>query len=205
MRLDEDGELLVRSDTVFAGYLDDPESTAAALTEDGWLRTGDVATIDADGFITITDRKKDIIVTAGGKNVAPQNVENELKAQPLFSQAIVIGDRRPYLVALLTLDEAVAAKAAAAADGGVRTGGTAPAPAPAPADLAGSPAVRALAEAAVARVNEGLARHEQVKRFALLPRDFTQEGGELTPTLKVRRRHCQELYAAEIDALYDGH
>src|SRR5207249_3146735 len=104
VKVAEDGELLVRSETVFAGYYKDEEATRAVLDEDGWLRTGDIAEIDADGFITITDRKKDIIVTAGGKNVAPQNLENELKTSKYVSQAVVVGDRRPYVAALITLD-----------------------------------------------------------------------------------------------------
>ena len=190
-RLAEDGELLIRSETVFAGYLDDDEATRAALTEDGWLRTGDIATIDDDGFIAITDRKKDIIVTAGGKNVAPQNLENDLKAQPLLSQALVVGDRRPYLVALLTLDEAAATRAAA--EQGIP--GTL-------VQLATSAGIRSLVAEAVAVVNAERARHEQVKRFAILPRDFSQAESELTPTLKLRRRFCEERYAAEIEALY---
>src|SRR5439155_10293790 len=101
----EDGEILIRSETVFAGYLKDSEATCSVLLDDGWLASGDVGEIDADGFLTITDRKKDLIVTAGGKNVAPQNLENDLKRSPLVSQSLVIGDRRPYLIALLTLDE----------------------------------------------------------------------------------------------------
>ncbi len=190
-RLAEDGELLVRSETVFAGYLDDDAATGDALTADGWLRTGDIATIDPDGFISITDRKKDIIVTAGGKNVAPQNLENELKAQALLSQALVVGDRRPYLVALLTLDEAAAARIAA--EQGI---------AGSLAELATSAGIRAAAAAAIAKVNAERARHEQIKRFAILPHDFTQDAGELTPTLKLRRRYCEQLYAGEIEALY---
>ncbi len=190
-RLAEDGELLVRSETVFAGYLDDEAATAAALTPDGWLRTGDIATIDADGFISITDRKKDIIVTAGGKNVAPQNLENELKAQALLSQALVIGDRRPYLVALLTLDEAAAARVAA--EQGIRGS---------LAELSTSAGIRAAAAEAIANVNAERARHEQIKRFAILPHDFTQEAGEITPTLKLRRQYCEQRYAEEIEALY---
>ena len=110
VRLAEDGELLMRSPTVFAGYLKDEEATREVLDEDGWLRTGDIATIDEDGFITITDRKKDIIVTAGGKNVAPQNLENDLKNSRYVSQALVLGDRRPYIAALITLDELELAK-----------------------------------------------------------------------------------------------
>ena len=108
MRADEDGELLIRSETVFAGYYKDEEATREVLGEDGWLRSGDLGSIDADGFVSITDRKKDILVTAGGKNVAPQNLENALKTAPLVSQALVLGDRRPYVAALITVDPAVA-------------------------------------------------------------------------------------------------
>ena len=104
LKLAEDGELLIRSETVFQGYYKDPEATAEVLGADGWLRSGDIAEIDADGFVTITDRKKDIIVTAGGKNVAPQNLENDLKASKFISQAMVVGDRQPYIAALITLD-----------------------------------------------------------------------------------------------------
>src|SRR5207244_5599645 len=106
LKLADDGEILLRSPTIFAGYFKDPEATRAALTEDGWLRTGDVGEIDADGFLTITDRKKDLIITAGGKNISPQNLENALKTSRFVSQALVIGDRRPYITALITLDPA---------------------------------------------------------------------------------------------------
>jgi long-chain acyl-CoA synthetase len=177
LRLADDGEVLVRSPTVFAGYYKDPEATREVLGEDGWLRTGDVGDLDADGFLTLTDRKKDIIVTAGGKNVAPQNLENALKTTREVSQALVIGDRRPYVTALVTVD-------AEATEG-----------------LA-EEEVRERIETAVAAVNAELARYEQIKRFAILPRDFSMEEGELTPTLKLKRRVCEEHFAAEIEALY---
>src|SRR5439155_9551951 len=119
VKLADDGELLVRSETVFAGYYKDEEATRAVLDEDGWLSTGDIAAIDADGFITITDRKKDIIVTAGGKNVAPQNLENELKTSKYVSQAVVVGDRRPYVAALITLDAEEIGKWRAAGGGDI--------------------------------------------------------------------------------------
>jgi long-chain acyl-CoA synthetase len=176
VRLDEDGEILVRSDTVFAGYFKDPEATAAAFTADGWFRTGDVGEIDADGFLKITDRKKDLIITAGGKNVAPQNLENALKASRFVSQALVVGDRRPYLVALVTLDPAEAAAT-----------GRDP---------------RELVQEIVDEVNRDRVRVEQIKRFAILPRDFTQEDGEVTPTLKLRRKVVHEHFADEIADLY---
>jgi long-chain acyl-CoA synthetase len=180
VRLAEDGELLIRSQTVFAGYLKDEEATRAVLDEDGWLRTGDIAEIDADGFITITDRKKDIIVTAGGKNVAPQNLENELKSSKYVSQALVVGDGRPYVAALITLDEEELGKWRDA-------GGT---------------DVEQLVQAIVDEVNAQRSRYEQIKRFAIVPRDFSAEQGEVTPTLKLKRRVVQEHFAAEIEGLY---
>jgi long-chain acyl-CoA synthetase len=176
VRLDEDGEILVRSDTVFAGYFKDPEATAAAFTGDGWFRTGDVGEIDDDGFVKITDRKKDLIITAGGKNIAPQNLENALKASRFVSQALAVGDRRPYIVALITLD-------------------------PAEVEATGRDA-RELVQEIVDEVNKDRVRVEQIKRFAILPRDFTQEDGEVTPTLKLRRKVVHEHFADEIADLY---
>ncbi len=181
LRLAEDGELLIRSPTVFAGYFKDEAATREVLGDDGWLRSGDIAEIDEDGFVRITDRKKDIIVTAGGKNIAPQNLENELKTSPLISQALVIGDRRPYLTVLLTLDaDELERRKASRAD------------------------VLPLVQDIVDRVNAAHSRWEQIKRFKVLPRDFSAEEGELTPTLKLKRRVCQQHFAAEIDELYAG-
>jgi long-chain acyl-CoA synthetase len=174
--LDEDGEILVRSETVFAGYYKDPEATAAAFTDDGFFRTGDVGEIDADGFLKITDRKKDLIITAGGKNISPQNIENALKASRFISQALVVGDRRPYVTALITLDHAE-----------VDASGRDP---------------QELVQELVDGVNTDRVRVEQIKRFAILPRDFTQEAGEVTPTLKLRRKIVHEHFAHEIEDLY---
>jgi long-chain acyl-CoA synthetase len=194
LRIADDGEILVRSDTIFAGYLRDPQATAEVLDAEGWLHTGDIGSLDADGFLTITDRKKDILVTAGGKNVAPQNLENDLKTSRYVSQAIVVGDRRPYVAALLTLDpEEIAAWA--------EREGIEPRD---PASLAGHPRVRELVQGIVDGVNEPYSRYEQIKRFAILPRDFTIAEDELTPTLKLKRRTVQAHFAAEIDALYAG-
>ena len=150
------------------------------LDEDGWLHTGDIATIDEDGFITITDRKKDIIVTAGGKNVAPQNLENDLKNSRYISQALVVGDRRPYIAALITLDELELAKWR---------------------DEGGED-VNELVQGVVDGVNAHRSRYEQIKRFEILPRDFSAEEDEITPTLKLRRRVVQEHFADEIERLY---
>ncbi len=177
VRTDEGGELLIRSQTVFAGYFKDEEATREVLGDDGWLRSGDIGSIDEDGFITITDRKKDILVTAGGKNVAPQNLENALKTSPLVSQALVVGDRRPYVAALITLD-------------------------PAATDGLSAEQLEARVQKIVDEVNAPLSRYEQIKRFAVLPRDFTAEEGEVTPTLKLKRRVCAEHFAAEVEALY---
>ena len=176
VKLDSDGEILVRSDSVFAGYYKEPEATAAVFTEDGWFRTGDVGEIDEDGFIKITDRKKDLIITAGGKNIAPQNLENALKSSRFVSQAVVVGDRRPYVTALITLDWAEVSATGRKAD--------------------------ELVQELVDGVNRDRVRVEQIKRFAILPRDFSQEEGELTPTLKLRRRVVHDHFSEEIERLY---
>jgi len=177
LRIADDGEVLIRSNTIFAGYYKDEAATREALDDEGWLHTGDVGSIDADGFLSITDRKKDIIVTAGGKNVAPQNLENDLKASRFVSQALVLGDRKPYIAALVTLDPDTTAGMDDAAK-------------------------QAAIQAAVDEVNRERSRYEQIRRFAVLPRDFSLEQDELTPTLKVRRKVCAEHFAAEIAALY---
>jgi long-chain acyl-CoA synthetase len=191
VRVADDGEILVRSETVFKGYFKDPEATAAVLGPDGWLRTGDIGDVDADGFISITDRKKDILVTAGGKNVAPQNIENDLKTSKYVSQALVVGDRRPYVAALITLDEAEIVRWAAerGVEGDL-------------ASLSRDERVLELIQAVVDGANRERSRFEQLKRFALLPRDFTMEEGEVTPTLKLRRRAVSEHFEHEIEALY---
>ena len=173
LRIAEDGEVLIKTDTIFAGYYKDEEATREALPGDGWLHTGDVGTLDDDGVLTITDRKKDILVTAGGKNVAPQNLENALKKSPIVSQALAVGDRRPYVAALITLAEDVPREGA-----------------------------EARVQRIVDDVNRDLSRFEQIKRFTILPRDFSAEEGEVTPTLKLKRRVCQEHFAEEIEALY---
>jgi long-chain acyl-CoA synthetase len=173
VRTAEDGEVLVRGPNLFAGYYKDEGATRAVVDDDGWLRTGDVGLIE-DGFLTITDRKKDIIVTAGGKNVSPQNIENELKASKYVSQALVIGDRRPFLTALITLDEAAQ----------------------------GLSNPQRLIQEVVDEVNRDKASFEQVKRFAIPPRDFTAEDDEVTPTLKLKRKVVAEHFADEIEALY---
>ncbi|MFL5929290.1 MAG: AMP-dependent synthetase/ligase [Gaiellaceae bacterium] len=174
IRIADDGEILIRSNTVFAGYYRDEAATKEVLDDEGFVHTGDVGHLDEDGFLVITDRKKDIIVTAGGKNVAPQNLENELKAHSIVSQAIVVGDRRPYVAALITVDP----------------------------DVANGADVQAAVEAAVDAVNTDRSRYEQIKRFVVLPREFTLEDGEMTPTLKLKRKVVLERFADEVESLY---
>jgi long-chain acyl-CoA synthetase len=178
VKIADDGEILVRGPNVFAGYYKDEQATREVL-EDGWLHTGDIGDIE-DGFLSITDRKKDIIITAQGKNVAPQNIENELKSSKYVSQALVIGDRRPYLTALITLDEAEVAKLEEGTD------------------------LPALIEGVVEEYNRDKASFEQVKRFAILPRDFLAEEDEVTPTMKLRRKIVADHFADEIESLYAG-
>ena len=177
----DDGEILVHGETVFRGYYRNEEATAAVLRPDGWLLTGDIGVIGEDGALTITDRKKEIIVTAGGKKIAPQNVENALVASGYFERALVVGDRRPYLVALLSLDrERMRSETSSDAE------------------------TLQLVERVMSQVNAELGRAEQVKRFALLPRDLSIEEGEITPTLKLRRRVCEEHFRDLIEGLYAG-
>jgi long-subunit acyl-CoA synthetase (AMP-forming) len=172
VKLAEDGELLVRSAVVMPGYRNLPDRTAEALDGDGWLHTGDVATIDADGYVTIVDRKKELIIDAGGKNMSPANIEAAIKgASPLIAHACVIGDRRPYVSALLVLEPDFPRR-----DGDI--------------------------EAAVSAANAHLSRPEQIKRYTVLNHDWLPGGDELTPTMKLKRRPIADKYAAEIEAMY---
>ena len=193
IRIAQDGEILVRGDHVFKEYIDDPAATREAIDSDGWLHTGDVGVLDDEGYLRITDRKKDIIVTSGGKNVAPQNVESMLKNDPLISQAFVYGDKKKHLTALLALstDEI---RAWASRNGIQETDVQA---------LSKLPQVNELVRERVNVINKGLASFEQVKKFVLLGSEFSQETGELTPTLKVIRKVVTEKYGALLDALYE--
>jgi long-chain acyl-CoA synthetase len=191
VRLAEDGEILVRGGNVFVGYFRDPEATAAAL-RDGWLHSGDVGVFDADGFLRITDRKKDIFITSGGKNVAPQYIENKLKASPYIHDAVVIGDRQKYLVGLIVIDEENVTKWAQDCRLPFTTY----------ADLASNPQVRLLIDGEVQAVNKTLSPPEQVKRFAILTKRLYAEDGEVTATLKVKRKAIMEKYADVIAELY---
>ncbi len=191
MRVAEDGELLARGPNIFSGYFKNESATRETLT-DGWLATGDLGAIDAEGFVTITGRKKDLIITSSGKNITAANVENALKQNRWISEAVVFGDNRPYLVALVTLDPDEAPKLAAQL--GVS---------PDLATMAGDERVRQEIQRGVDAVNLRFARIEQVKRFAILDRQLTQEDGELTPTLKVKRARVYDEFAEEFAALYE--
>ena len=194
LRIADDGEVLARGPNVMMGYYEDPQATAECIRE-GWFHTGDIGRLDDDGYLSITDRKKEILVTAGGKNVAPQPIEALLKRDPLVAEAMLVGDRRPYVSALLapdaaTLEQRLAASGAAA--GSLD-------------DLVSRDDVRALFQAVVDQANAELAGFEQVKRFALLPAQFSVDTGELTPTLKLKRRVVAERWRGAIDGLYqDG-
>jgi long-chain acyl-CoA synthetase len=192
VRIADDGEILARGPGNTIGYLGLPRQTADLIDADGWLHTGDIGSIDADGFVLVTDRKKELIITTGGENIAPAAVENALVAHPLIGQALAYGDRRPFVTALLALDgEAAPAWARAR---GIAFGSLA--------DLAADPQVLAEVAAGVAAANERLARVQQVKRWRLLPAEWTAETGELTPTLKLKRRVVHDRYAGVIDSLY---
>jgi len=194
LRIAEDGELLYRAPNVMKGYYKDPEKTAEAVDADGWLHTGDIATIDDEGYVAIVDRKKELIITAGGKNISPANLEAALVRHPLVGQAIAIGDRRPYVTALLVLDPEVApawARARGIAAATLR-------------DLASHPDVLVEIDRAVAAANEHFSRVEQIKRHTVLSDEWTATTGELTPTMKLKRRVIHAKYADAIERMYAG-
>ncbi|OLF17545.1 AMP-dependent synthetase/ligase [Actinophytocola xanthii] len=194
VRIAEDGELLTRGPTVTRGYRNDPERTAELFDADGWLHTGDIATVDADGYVTIVDRKKELIITSHGKNMSPSNIENAIKAATsLVGQVVAIGDNRPYVAALAVLDPDAAAGFAA-------THGIS---ASSPAELAAHPDIRAAVLAGVQEGNEKLARVEQLKRVRIIPTTWDPGGDELTPTMKLRRRPIAEKYRHEIESLFE--
>jgi long-chain acyl-CoA synthetase len=194
LKLAADGEVLVRGPITTPSYLGQPEATGELLDADGWLHSGDVGALDDAGYLRIIDRKKELIITAGGKNLSPANIEGLLKEHALVGQALAFGDRRPYVVALVVLDHEVV-------PGWARQRGIADVSVVA---LAEHPLVVAEVQHAVAAANQRLARVEQVKRFKILPAEWTAESEELTPTLKLRRRVIHGKYAPEIDALYAG-
>ncbi|MDP8971500.1 MAG: long-chain fatty acid--CoA ligase, partial [Actinomycetota bacterium] len=188
----EDGEILIKGANVFQGYYGNDEATKETFTEDGWLRSGDIGELDDEGYLTVTGRKKDLIVTAGGKNVVPSVLEERMKRHRLVSQAIVVGDDRPFVAALVTLD---AEGLEAFADERGLSGSTA--------ELAKQEAVREEVQEAVDHANEAVSRAESVREFVILERDFTQDRDELTPTMKPRRSVIAEHFAEDIDRIYE--
>ncbi|MGF9755363.1 AMP-dependent synthetase/ligase [Microvirga sp. 0TCS3.31] len=192
VRLAEDGEILCRGPVNTPGYYKQEAATRNLLDEDGWIRTGDIGTVDEDGFYSVVDRKKELIITSAGKNIAPSNIENYLKESPIVGHAMALGDGQSYVVAILTLDGEIAPLVAARL--GLEFTDLA--------DLSAKPEIRAMAQAAVDKANERLSRPEQVKAWELLPDEWTAESEELTPTLKLKRRVVKTKYADVVDKLY---
>ncbi len=190
--LAEDGEVIARGGNIFPGYLNDPDKTAETLDADGWLHTGDIGEFDDDGYLRIVDRKKELIITAGGKNITPANLEAALKTIPLIGQAAAIGDQRPFMSALLVLDPDAAE---AWAKGHDRAGASM-------ADLAADPDVQAEVAAGVQEANARFNQVEQIKKWKLLGDEWLPDSEELTPTMKLKRRGITAKYADEIEALY---
>ncbi len=194
VRIAEDGEIEVRGPSVMVGYYNRPDETREAFTPDGWFRTGDIGRIDADGYLVITDRKKDLLKTAGGKFVAPQPIENRFKTSPFIANALVVGDRRKFVSALIVPN--LSTLEAEARKTGI--------PFSSPAELVASPWSHGLIEAEINRLSADMAQYEKIKKFALLPEDFSFASGEVTYTLKLRRRIIEQRYRETIDRLYDG-
>ncbi|MEU0534242.1 AMP-dependent synthetase/ligase [Amycolatopsis tolypomycina] len=192
VRIADDGEVMLKGDVVFRAYYNNPQATAEALT-DGWFHTGDLGELDSDGFLKITGRKKEIIVTAGGKNVAPSGLEDTIKASPLVSQAMVVGDQRPFIAALVTVDEEYfpSWKSQHGKPAGASV-----------ADLATDPDLVAEIQAAVDEANKSVSKAEAIKKFTVLANDFTEAGGEITPSLKLKRNVVSKNYANDIEGLY---
>ncbi|SCG69392.1 AMP-dependent synthetase/ligase [Micromonospora inositola] len=191
----DDGEVLVRSDVVFQGYWNNPAATRDTFTADGWFRTGDLGSLDDDGFLRITGRTKEIMVTAAGKNVAPAPIEDQVRAHPLVSQAMLVGDAKPYVAAVISIDQHAWQRWRSAhgrPDASV-------------AEMRDDPALRGEVQAAIDRANRSVSKPEAIKTFRILPDDFTEASGELTPTLKIRREVVRHRRAGEIDDLYRGH
>jgi len=191
----EDNEILMKSPGIMQGYHNLPDATAEALTEDRWLRTGDIGEIDANGFLRITDRKKDLIKTSGGKYIAPQHIEGKLKAAcPYISQVLVHGDKRNFVTALVTLDEEATMKWAKEHGRNGKSYG----------EVVQDPEVKTLLAPYFDAVNKTLAKYETVKQFQILPADLSVDAGELTPSLKVKRKVVEKKYATLLDKMYEG-
>ncbi|MEU5782111.1 AMP-dependent synthetase/ligase [Micromonospora lupini] len=195
VRIEDDGEILISGDLVFQGYWHNEAATAEALSADGWFRTGDLGQLDADGYLSITGRKKELIVTAGGKNVAPAVLEDQVRAHPLISQCVVVGDAKPFIAALVTIDEEALptflASAGLPSDTSVE-------------ELREHEGLRAEVQSAIDTANQAVSKAEAIKVFRILPRDFAEATGELTPSLKVKRQVVHKTYAAEIADIYRG-
>ena len=191
-RFASDGEILIRGDGVFQGYLNKPEATAEAIDEDGWLHTGDIGEVDAEGFLRITDRKKNLIITAGGKNVAPSNIELLIGREPLVSHVVVIGERRSFLTALITISTEALQGLQATEEFANQSLD----------EIRESQSIKDRIEEAVSDANTHLARYENIRKYVILPNEFTIEEGELTPTMKIKRKVISERYADEIEVLY---
>jgi long-subunit acyl-CoA synthetase (AMP-forming) len=192
IKIAEDGEICMRGKHVFKGYLKDPESTKNTIDSEGWLHSGDIGIIDKDGFLQITDRKKDLLITAGGENIAPQVIEGHLKGIPVVGQAVVVGDRRKYLAALVTLDpDRLKTEAQAAGS-----------PATTPAEAAKCSKFNKHLQQQIDQMNSKLARVQTIKKFVVVPSEFSIAGGELTPTMKVKRKVVNEKYKLEIESMY---
>jgi long-subunit acyl-CoA synthetase (AMP-forming) len=193
LKLDSDGEILVKSEVVMLGYRNLPDKTSEVFTDDGWLRTGDIGVFDGDGYLRVVDRKKELIISAAGKNMSPANIESALKASsPLIGQACCIGDQRPYNTALIVLDADFAP--AWAGKQGVDSTSLE--------SLATDVGVREAVQEGIDKANETLARAEQIKKFTIVPGDWLPSGDELTPTMKLKRKPIAEKYAVEIEAMY---
>ncbi|RPI91416.1 MAG: hypothetical protein EHM32_10645 [Spirochaetales bacterium] len=184
--------MLVKGDCVVRGYWRNDEATREAFTPDGYLRTGDIGIFTEEGFLIITDRKKDLIITSGGKNVAPQNIENLFKSDPLFTQCIVIGEKRKYLTALINIDRQIAAKLAEEKAVAFKD----------PEELLDKPEFLKILDEHIAERNSRLAKYETIKKYRIIRQDFSKETGELTATLKVKRKVVQEKYGPEIESMY---
>jgi long-chain acyl-CoA synthetase len=194
VKIAEDGEILTRGRHVMKGYYNKPEATAETIDSEGWLHTGDIGALDGDGYLAITDRKKDLIVTSGGKKIAPQPIENLIKTHPLVAEIVIVGNKRHFPAALLV--PRGAALEVWARDRGLSFTSRS--------DLLARPEVMARYEALVAEMTPHLAQFEKIKKIALLEREFSLESGELTPTLKVKRKVIEERYRDVIDRLYEG-
>ena len=193
VRVADDGELLFKGPIIYRGYWHNEEATKEALEADGWFHTGDLGKIDEDGYVSITGRKKELLVTAGGKNVAPAVLEDRIRAHPLISQAMVVGDAKPFIACLVTIDPEFFPKWKA--DNGKPSSASV-------SDLRDDPDLRAAVQKAIDEANKAVSHAESIRKFSILPEDFTEEGGQMTPTLKLKRNVIMQQFADNVEALY---